>query len=112
MKRIILAVLLLSMPLAPAGLTGMTCKPSQQRIAYNTLATIGQSVNASYAAYLDQVVAGKATYSASLAGDYNKFPAGVAVAVQAASSNLSAPAPTDLVNLGQSIINAISTFKK
>ena len=111
MKRLFLAFLLLAIPLSPVGMTGMSCKPTQLRVTYNTLATVGQTVNTAYAAYLDQVVAGKAKYSQPLATDYNKFQALYNTAVQAASMNLQAPASTELEQLGQSIIAAIQTLK-
>lgn len=111
LKRLFLAVLLLAMPLAPVGWTGMSCKPSQQRIVYNTLATVGSAVNTAYAAYLDQVVVGKATYSVALANDFNKFQALFNTAVQAASMNLEAPASVDLQNLATSIVSTIATLK-
>lgn len=112
LKKLFLAVLLLAMPLAPVGWTGMTCSQSQQRLTYNTLATVGQSVNSAYAAYLDQVVHGKATYSVALANDYNKFQGLFNTAVQAASMNLAAPAPAELQSLATSILSAITTLKK
>lgn len=111
MKRLFLALLLLAMPLAPVGWTGMTCSSSQQRITYNTLATVGQAVNTAYAAYLDQVVAGKATYSVAVANDYNKFQGLFNTAVQAASMNLASPASADLQSLAASIVSNIATLK-
>ena len=110
-SRLVLATLLLVAPLAPVGWTGMTCSSSQQRITYNTLATVGSAVNTAYAAYLDQVVAGKATYSVALANDYNKFQALFNTAVQAASMNLAAPASADLQSLAASIVSTIGTLK-
>lgn len=112
MKRLILACFLLAMPLAPMGWTGMTCTAHQQKITYNTLSTVGLAVNSAYAAYLDQVVSGKATYSVPLANDYNKFQGLFNTAVQAASMNLAAPAGADLQSLAASIITTINTLKK
>ena len=110
MKFLRLLPLFLCLSVFPVT-SGMSCKPTQQRVTYNTLATIGQTVNKAYAAYLDQVVAGKAKYSQTLAQDYNKFQGLYNTAVQAASMNLQAPTPTDLEGLGRSIITAINTLK-
>lgn len=112
MKRILLAFLLLSMPLAPMGWTGMTCTHSQHRTTYNTLYSVGLGVNQAYAAYLDQVVAGKATFNAGVADKYNKFQAAYGVAVQAASMNTNAIAPPDLVTLANEVYALIAQFKK
>lgn len=112
MKRIFLAILLLSMPLAPMGWTGMTCTPKQQQVTYNTLATIGAGVNQAYAAWSDQVVAGKATFSPSVADKYNAFQKSYAVAVQAASMNTAALAPPDLVTLANEVYALIKQFTK
>lgn len=112
MKKLFLAFLLLSMPLAPVGWTGMTCSQSQQRITYNSLATVGQAVNTAYAAYNDQVVAGKATFSSVVAKAYNDFQSGFNVAVTAASNNPQAIAPQNVVDLANAVYVAIKQFTK
>lgn len=112
MKRLLLAILLLAMPLAPVGWTGMTCTPSQQKITYNTLATVGTGVNQAYAAWNDQVVQGKATFNAGVADKYNAFQKAYAVAVQAASMNTAAVAPQDLVTLANEVLSLIHQFTK
>lgn len=112
MKRIFLAILLLAMPLAPMGWTGMTCKPQQQRIVYNTLSTVGRAVNDAYAAYNDQVVAGKAVFSPSVATKYNEFQAAYGVAVNAAQNATSAVAPQNVTDLANSVFALIKQFTK
>ena len=112
MKRSFLAFLLLCLPLAPVGWTGMTCTPSQQKVTYNTLASVGTAVNTAYAAYNDQVVRGQATFSPSVAKAYNDFQAGFGVAVAAASANPSAVAPQNVVDLANAVYAAIKQFTK
>ena len=110
MKRIFLALLLLSMPFVPTGTTGMSCKPQQQRITYNTLSTVGISVNQAYAAYNDQVVAGKATFSPSVAQKYNEFQAAFSVAVNAAQNVTTAVAPQNVTDLANAVLVLIKQF--
>lgn len=112
MKRLLsslfLAVSLLSIALTPA----MTCTPSQQRLTYNSLFSVGQAVNQAYAAYNDQVVTGKATFNPSVAKAYNDFQAGYAVAVVTASNNPNAIAPQNVVDLANAVYAAIKQFTK
>lgn len=110
MKRLILAFLLLLIPLSPVGWTGMSCKPSQQRITYNTLSSVGQAVNAAYAAYNDQVIAGKATFSTQVAQKYNEFQAALSVAVNAAQNVTTAPAPQNITDLANAVYGLIKQF--
>lgn len=112
MKRLFLAFLLLAMPLAPVGWTGMTCSQSQQRATYNTLYSVGTAVNSAYAAYNDQVVAGKATFSVNVAKAYNDFQSAYNVAVTAAASNPNAIAPQNVVDLANAVYAAIKQFTK
>ncbi len=112
MKRIFLAFLLLSMPLAPVGWTGMTCSQSQQRVTYNSLYSVGLGVNSAYAAYNDQVVAGKSTFSPNVAKAYNDFQAAFNLAVQAAQLNTKAIAPQSLIDLANTVYATIKQFTK
>lgn len=113
MKRLILAFLLLAMPLAPVGWTGMTCQnKSVQKATYNTLSSVGIAVNTAYAAWNDQVVSGRTTFNAAVADKYNAFQKSYAVAVQSASMNVNAVAPADLVALANETIALINQFKK
>jgi hypothetical protein len=76
------------------------------------LYTAGTGVNTGYAAYLDQVVAGKATYSTSVAKAFNDFQAAYNVAVNVASQNLSALAPQNIVDLANAFYAAVKQFTK
>lgn len=110
MKKIFFALLLLCIPIAPIGTTGMSCKPTQQRITYNTLYSVGSAVNSAYAAYNDAVVQGKAIFSPNVAKAYNDFQAAFAVAVQAAQLNPQAIAPQNIVDLSNAVFAAIKQF--
>lgn len=110
MKRLCLAILLLALPLAPMGWTGATCKPKQERITYNSLSSVGISVNQAYAAWNDQVVSGKATFSPNVAAAYNKFQSVFNVAVTAAAANPSAIASQDVVDAANAVYAAIKQF--
>lgn len=112
MKRLFLAFLLLALPVAPVGLTGMTCSTGQQRVTYNTLASVGLSVNSAYAAYSDQVVQGRATFSPTVAQRYSEFQSAYAVAVSAAQVGTAAPAPQNIIDLANAVYAAIKQFTK
>ncbi len=107
LKLLILSLCLASFPLV----TGMTCSTSQQRVTYNTLYTVGQAVNSAYSAYMDQVVAGKATFNVAVANAYNQFQVAFAIAVQSAQT-LNAPAPASLTDLANAVYAAIKQFTK
>ena len=109
----ILNLLFLSVCLAVFPVTsGMTCKPSEQRITYNSLYGVGTGVNSAYAAYMDQTVAGKATFSPNVGKAYNDFQSAFNVAVVAASNNPQAIAPQNVVDLANAVYAAIKQFQK
>lgn len=112
MKRIFLAVLLCLMPLAPMGWTGASCKPSQQRVTYNTLYSVSMTVDSAYAGYSDAVVRGQAVYNVKVAKAYNKFQSALTAAVEAAQMNPQAIAPQNVVDLANAVYAAIAEFKK
>ncbi len=111
MKKLFLALLLLAMPFTPTGWTGMTCSQNQQSTTFKSLATLGQGVNTAYAAWNDQVVAGKATFNPAVAAAYNKFQAGYAVAVGAGTLT-TGPAPSNLTDIANEVYAAIQQFTK
>lgn len=112
MKRLLLAFLLLAMPLAPVGWTGMTCSKPQQRVTYNTLYSTALAVNSSYSAYNDAVVRGQATFSASVAKSYNDFQAAFNVALNAAQANAQAITPQNVADLANQVLGLIKQFSK
>jgi len=108
LNLLFLSVCLASFPLV----TGMTCSKSQQRITYNSLYSVGVGVNTAYAAYMDQVVSGKATFSPNVGKAYNDFQSAFNVAVVAASNNPQAIAPQNVVDLANAVYAAIKQFTK
>jgi hypothetical protein len=64
-ERLVIAVRLLALPIR--GIVGCTAlglkKQTPQTVVYNSLSTVGNAVNSSYAGYMDQVVAGKAPFN-------------------------------------------------
>lgn len=110
MKRLFLAVLLLAMPLAPMGWTGMTCTSSQQRVTYNTLYSTGLAVNNAYAAYNDAVVGGHAIFSTSVALKYNEFQTAFNLAITAAQNNAQAITPQNVADLANQVLALVKQF--
>lgn len=111
MKRPI-SSLVLALSLAVFPLCGgMTCSQSQQTITFNTIYSLGQAVNQAYAAYMDKVVAGTATFNVTVAKAYNDFQAAFLVSVNAAQT-VNAPAPANLTNLANAVYAAITQFTK
>lgn len=103
LSLLMLACALGSFPLV----TGMTCSQSQQKTTYTTLFGIGTAVNSAYAAYMDQVVAGKSTFNAKIAQGYNDFQAALSAAVTIAQGNTAAVAPSALIDQGNALITSI-----
>ncbi len=113
-KSLIAAFLIVATPLAPIALVAPIAITgcATNRVTYNTLLTVGTAVNSAYAAYNDQVVAGKATFNVSVASGYNKFQALYAAAVQAAQMNPNAIAPQDVIDLANQVLALIKQFTK
>ncbi len=110
MRTFLFAFLILVTPLAPVAFTG--CTTTQTRVTYNSLFSVGTAVNSAYAAYNDQVVAGKATFSPNVAKAYNDFQSVFNVAVTAASTNPNAIAPQNVVDSANAVYAAIKQFTK
>lgn len=108
----ILFAMALAVPAVPLVLT--SCSTSQQRITYNTLASVGMTVNSTYSGYLDGVVQGKVGTNdvPRVSVLYNQFQAAYAVAISAAQFNPTNIAPQNVVDLATQIVNLIATIKK
>lgn len=108
----ILFAMALAVPVAPLVLT--SCSTSQQRITYNTLASVGMTVNSTYSGYLDGVVQGKVGTNdvPKVSAFYNQFQAAYAVAIAAAQFNPTNIAPQNVVDLATQLVNLIATIKK
>lgn len=104
-RNLILCAFLCAAPM----FTAATCKPTQQRLTYNSLASAGQSVNSAYSAYLDLVVKGSvATNSVPVVSKgYNDFQSAFGAAVAGAQFNLTNPAPQNVVDLMNNVLQLI-----
>jgi len=105
MKKTLL-ILALSLPLW----LGMTCSPSAQTTAYNTLATTGITVNTAYTTYLNLVVTGKvATNSVpAVSQAYNDFQTAYGAALTIAQFNPNAIAPSNVVASANALVAKIN----
>lgn len=106
----LLCLSLLAFPVASVTFTA--CTTTQQRITYNSLYSVGTAVNSAYAGYMDQVVAGKATFSPTVAKAYGDFQAGFNVAVVTAQNDPKAIAPQNVIDLANAVYAAIKQFTK
>ena len=107
----LLFAMALAVPAVPLVLT--SCTTSQQRITYNTLASVGMSVNSAYSGYLDGVVSGKVGTNnvPKVSVLYNQFQAAYAVAISAAQFNPTNIAPQNVVDLANQVVSFIATLK-
>jgi len=99
-------------PTVPMFVTG--CKTqSTQTVAYNSLATVGQTVNSAYSAYIDLVIKKSVSTNQveSISRAYNTFQQGFSVAVAAARFSLTNAAPVDLQAQANNLIIQISAAK-
>ena len=109
------ALLALSLVLGTITIAVMpACTTSQQRITYNTLYSLTATVNTTHDAYLDQVVHNRIPTNSvpTVARAYNDYNAALKVAIASAQFNWTNAAPHDLTELGQAVINAITTATK
>lgn len=91
-KRLFLALLLLVLPLAPVGWTGMTCKNNNQT-AYQTIGTAEQAVISANGAFLDTVVTGQTPTNnvPKVEAAFNDVQLALHTAAVAASAGTNAP---------------------
>ncbi len=104
-KIIGLALLLAVAPLA--------CTTSQQRIVYNSLASVGMTADASYKAYLDGVVHGTIVTNGvpSVSQAYATFQITYAAALAVAQFQTNAPATTAVADAAASLATSITKAK-
>lgn len=90
------------------------CSTSQQRVAYNTLATVQTVTVGAYDAYVAQVIAGniKTNDLPRIARQFNLFQASFLVALDAVQNNTNALAPESLTVLSGDLLNLINTVTK
>ena len=111
-KSALLGVLLCSIVLSPIVIVP-ACSTSQQRQAYNSLYTVGQTVDSAYKSYLDLVVNGKVATNdvPRISGYYADFQRayGLAVGVVATAKNV--PPSPEVSSAANRILSAITQAK-
>lgn len=92
----------------------MGCKASQQRAAYNTLATVQTVTVGAYDGYVSEIIAGriKTNDLPRVSRQFNVFQAAFLVALDAVEYNTNALAPANLTTLSTDLLNLINTATK
>ena len=110
MKRPLLAFLLLLMPLAPVGWTGMTCKNNNQT-AYQTIGATEAAVSAANMAYLDLVVTGKTPTNnvPKVEAAFNDTQMALRTAASIASGGINAAVPLTVLTKATDFTNTINS---
>jgi len=109
MKRTFLAFLLLLLPFAPVGWTGMTCA-NNNKTAYQTIGATEAAVLAANGAYLDSVVIGVAPTNnvPKVEAAFNDTQLALRTAAALASGGLSAPVPATVLAKATAFTNTIN----
>lgn len=99
--------------LALIALPAMTCKPSQQKTTYNTLASVQLTTQAAYNGYLDLVVQGQVRTNEvpMVSQDYTLFMTVWAATVQIASEGTNAPTTAPVAAAAAKVITDITLAK-
>lgn len=112
LKTVLLLVALTVLPLAPVVIAP-GCSTSAERKAYNSLYSIGQTVDSAYKSYLDLVVAGKVATNdvPKISGYYADFQRayGLSVSVVATAGNV--PPSPEVSSAANRILSAITQAK-
>lgn len=113
MKKLIsiaLAASLMALPLAII----IGCNAPQQRIAFNSLATVQVVTVGAYDGYVDQVIGGVVPTNdmPKVAKQFNSFQSAYRLALDAVEFNTNALAPASLQRLSTDLLNLITTITK
>jgi len=108
--KLLLCVLLAC---APIAFSGMTCKPSEQRLAYNTLSSVEDTTTAAFRAYLTLVVKGEVSKDKlpAVAQAYNQFQSAMQAAVVMLGTP-TAPATVEVVTAAANVVSEIGKARK
>lgn len=115
MKRLLVAITIVFALWLPITATLTGCKtPTAQRQAFNTVYSLGATVDASYRAYLDLVVTGQVSTNGvrAVAQQYNAFQDAFRAAVVVVTLNTNAPAPASLIGKAAEVTATIENAKK
>lgn len=90
------------------------CSTTQQKAAVNTIFSLQTTTHAAYDAYIDAVIAGKASTNGvpAVSRALNQFNAATLVALNAAQFGTNAVAPSNLQLLSADLLNLIKQFNK
>jgi hypothetical protein len=90
------------------------CNATQQKVAYNTLASLEQTTSVALDSYDALVIKGQIPTNdiPLVKSAFNKFQASFVIALDAAQYNTNAIAPAALIVESQDVINLISTLKR
>lgn len=113
MKKLLLAVLLVCLPLSVA-VTQTGCVTTPRTVAYNTLKATAVTVDNAYMAFWDLVVAGKVPTDtqAKVQSLRAKYQAAFASAVVLAKFDYNTATPADVGILASDLVNTIATLVK
>lgn len=113
-KQIIVAVAMLFAFSAITVTPLIGCKSTPQKIAINSLATLGTGVNSAYEGYLESVVTGQTPTNdvPKVTGLYRNFQTAFGVAAGAAhfATNTTLATP-ELIAIANKVTDAITTIK-
>ena len=90
------------------------CQTTPQRKTFNTVWTLGSTVNESYKAYIDLVIAGQlpTTNVRRVSVAYNRFQDAFSAATVIITANTNAPPPANLLSLGNEFLSTVNAAKK
>lgn len=96
------------------AVSAATCKPNQQRTAYNTVYTAEQAATSAYSAYLDLVIKGQIQTNGlpSVSSKFNLFQRSADAAATSLTFNPTNPAPADVSALLSDLLATIDLIKK
>lgn len=115
MKKLFASLAIAFAVLLPAAAIFTACQsPSAQRTAFNTVYSVGKTVDAGYRSYLDLVVAGKVPTNGvpKIAREYDAFQSAFRAASLLVVLNTNAPAPAELITQAAAFAVEIEAAKK
>ena len=108
-----LAMLIVGMTFALGPAPGCATKPTPQKVAANSLFTLGDGVNKAYAAYLDGIFNHtiKTNNFPKIAAQYQDFQISFAMALQLLPANTNGTADVQLQKQANALLNALKGSK-
>lgn len=105
---------IITLTILAAALIVVGCTTNQQKVAFNSLATLEQTTTAAVDAYDSLVIQGKVATNGvpQVSKAYNDFQVSFVLALDAVRFNTNAVSPPSLVVESQDLVNLISTLSK